>query len=98
MRSLDLLRTRIDLDRSDLDAGGTILPGRPCWPRFFPGGRSGTNCRPRRDALPEMLLQEVCGAVEGVVMPNNAFERAVRDSGPRLAAAEPSWPAAQLGR
>jgi hypothetical protein len=29
---------------------------------------------------------------------NNAFERAVGCCGPRLAAAEPSWPAAQLGR
>jgi hypothetical protein len=29
---------------------------------------------------------------------NNAFERAVGQRGPRLAAAEPSWPAAQLGR
>jgi len=32
------------------------------------------------------------------VQSNNAFERAVERCGPRLAAAEPSWPAAQLGR
>jgi hypothetical protein len=30
--------------------------------------------------------------------PNNAFERTVRQRGPRLAAAQPSWPAAQLNR
>jgi hypothetical protein len=31
-------------------------------------------------------------------MANNAFERAVGHRGPRLAAAEATWPAAQLGR
>jgi hypothetical protein len=30
--------------------------------------------------------------------PNNTLERTVRHSGPRLAAASASWPAAQLGR
>ena len=30
--------------------------------------------------------------------PNNAFERTVRHRGPRLAAAQRWWPAAQLGR
>ena len=30
--------------------------------------------------------------------PNNALERTVRHGGPRLPAARPSWPAAQLGR
>jgi hypothetical protein len=29
---------------------------------------------------------------------NNAFERTVKQRGPRLAAARSSWPAAQLGR
>jgi hypothetical protein len=29
---------------------------------------------------------------------NNALERTVSSRGPRLAAAQPSWPAAQLGR
>ena len=32
------------------------------------------------------------------MLPNNALERTVRHRGPRLAAAQPSWPAAQLGR
>jgi hypothetical protein len=32
------------------------------------------------------------------VLSNNALERAVMQRGPRLAAAQPSWPAAQLGR
>jgi hypothetical protein len=32
------------------------------------------------------------------LMPNNTFERTVEHRGPRLAAAQPSWPAAQLGR
>jgi hypothetical protein len=31
-------------------------------------------------------------------LPNNAFERTVRHRGPHLAAAQSSWPAAQLGR
>ena len=31
-------------------------------------------------------------------MSNNAFERSVRQCGPRLAAAEALYPAAQLGR
>ena len=30
--------------------------------------------------------------------PNNAFERTVEHGGPRLAAANGRWPAAQLGR
>jgi hypothetical protein len=30
--------------------------------------------------------------------PNNAFERTVKHRGPRLAAAQRWWPAAQLGR
>ena len=30
--------------------------------------------------------------------PNNALERTVKHGGPRLAAAQPSWSAAQLGR
>jgi hypothetical protein len=35
----------------------------------------------------------------GDVLPsNNAFERTVRRRGPRLAAAQRWWPAAQLGR
>lgn len=32
------------------------------------------------------------------VRSNNAFERTVGHRGPRLSAAEPLWPAAQLGR
>ena len=32
------------------------------------------------------------------MLSNNAFERTVRHRGPRLAAAQSSWPAAQLGR
>lgn len=31
-------------------------------------------------------------------MSNNAFERAEEHLGPRMAAAQPSWPAAQLDR
>ncbi len=34
----------------------------------------------------------------GQVRSNNAFERTVRHRGPRLAAAQPSWSAAQRGR
>ena len=37
------------------------------------------------------------GLVEALLA-NNALERTVRHSGPRLAAASASWPAAQLGR
>ena len=33
-----------------------------------------------------------------MVLSNNAFEPTVEHRGPRLAAAQPSWPAAQLGR
>ena len=33
-----------------------------------------------------------------IMTSNNAFERSVGQCGPRLAAAEPLWPAAQLGR
>jgi hypothetical protein len=32
------------------------------------------------------------------MMANNAFERAVMQRGPRLAAARVMWPAAELGR
>jgi hypothetical protein len=36
--------------------------------------------------------------MRGNLPANNAFERAVRHRGPRLAAARVLWPAAQLGR
>ena len=36
--------------------------------------------------------------MEGQLTANNAFERTVRHRGPRLSAAQPSWPAAQRDR
>src|SRR5438309_2239220 len=36
--------------------------------------------------------------VVGLVLSNNTLERTVMHRGPRLSAAWPSWPAAQLGR
>jgi hypothetical protein len=41
----------------------------------------------------EDLLQLLCESA----MPNNTLERTVMHSGPRLAAASASWPAAELG-
>jgi hypothetical protein len=39
-----------------------------------------------------------CTKLGGQLRSNNAFERAVSHRGPRLFAAWPLWPAAQLGR
>jgi hypothetical protein len=37
-------------------------------------------------------------AALGMVLSNNALQRTVVQRGPRLSAAQPSWPAAELGR
>ena len=36
--------------------------------------------------------------LENVIQPNHTLERTGEHRGPRLAAAQASWPAAQLGR
>jgi hypothetical protein len=67
--------------------------GRPrCWFSRSQGLGGVPKFRRRRAvvAFEERLVESL--------LANNALERTVRHSGPRLAAASASWPAAQLGR
>ena len=52
---------------------------------------------PVRGARAGAFLSSISRGLE-MVLPNNAFERTVKHRGPRLAAAQRWWPAAQLGR
>ena len=97
------------LKQRELERFGKVDASFLDWASQYDEGRSPERSRALHE---QWLSSRACATLridgevsprEGIVrvveaLSNNAFERTVGHSGPRLAAARPSWPAAQLGR